>query len=91
MGRRCSAEDCVDKLSWGGITVAGDNETCWGLNFHFVKRKNSAGDDFPVATLLGISLLDLLGMIFRSLLGMIFQTPLGIFLYSAGDDKTFQC
>ena len=58
MGKRCLVEDSVDKFSWEGITAAGDNEPCWGLNSCFVKGKNSAGDDFPIATLLGITLLD---------------------------------
>ena len=58
MGKRCSVEDFVDKFRWGWITVSGDTESGWGLNFLFVKGKNSAGDDLSIATSLGITLLD---------------------------------
>ena len=53
MGKRCSIEDSTDKIRWGLITVAGDIESCWGLNFLFVKGNNSAGDDLSVTASLG--------------------------------------
>ena len=43
-----------NNLSRGWITIVGNNETLLGIEFLFVKGMNSAGDDFPVATSLGI-------------------------------------
>ena len=43
-----------------------------------MKGKNSAGDDFPVATLLGIVLLDSTGDNLPESTRDDFQTPLGI-------------
>ena len=48
-------------INSAGDEVVDDNETCWGSNSCLVKGKNSAGDDFSVATLLGIALLDFTG------------------------------